>query len=137
MGWKTNHDSIQFYLYDLYMIWWAWICDGYFDIKNGYGEREMKGVGWILKFGDWRNLFAFLTSLTLIDEHRASRPPKSNDTLSWKQEKNDPIWRANTPTYTIHLHIIFISLHAPTLTLHHLREKCKNIHIFTLFSSHL
>ena len=59
-----------------------------------------KSVSWkadqrasIFKFWDWRNLFAFLTSLYWW----AKRPPKSKDTLSWKQEKKT---RFDGPTHT-------------------------------------
>jgi len=104
----------------------------------------VKGVGWILKFWDWRNLFAFLTSLTLIDEQRGwkrerERPPKSKDTLSWKQEKNDPIWRANTPTYTIQTYHVRIPWypHVPTFPSDAYEINCSEIETKRIWSWYL
>lgn len=58
----------------------------------------------IFKFWDWKNLLSFPSPFSLYGEkawkREPKRPPKSMDTLSWKQEKNDPIWRANTHAHT-------------------------------------
>ena len=44
--------------------------------KNPYREKQRSKGASIFKFWDWRNLFAFLTSLTLIDEQ-----------TPWKRER--------------------------------------------------
>lgn len=65
--------------------------------------KKAKTKSSIFKFWDWRNLFSYslpsLYSEKKLEEPK--RPPKSMDTLSWKQEKNDPIWQANTHAHTL------------------------------------
>lgn len=51
-------------------------------------------------------------------EREPERPPKSMDTLSWKQEKNDPIWRANTHAHThSQTHTLIQETLSPSLSL--------------------